>query len=354
MRRRFFLTVLLAAVALALPAGGSAAGPAASIAATSGSGQVATVNSEYGQPLQARVTDSGGNPVQGATVSFDVVPGTTGAAASFLGGQAIATTDANGLATSPLLVANGTPGTFTAVASVDGVSTTADYSLDNRAAVTTIAPVTTAALSATVATSYRDRLRARVLDASGHPLEGAAVSFAIAAGSAGATAGFLGGGVQATELTDSNGIATSPELQAGTTAGSFSATASVDGATDPATFILRAAAGKPATIAAGAASGESTPTGMRFRVPLAVTVTDRYGNPVAKALVVFAAPRRGPSGFFRKRHHATRVVRVKTNANGIAVAPRFDASRDAGGYLVRATVKGSRAHASFALVNNPR
>jgi hypothetical protein len=48
------------------------------------------------------------------------------------------------------------------------------------------------------------------------------------------------------------------------------------------------------------------------------------------------------------------VVSVKTNANGIAVAPPFRANDTAGGYIVRATVTGTTARASFALVNAPR
>jgi hypothetical protein len=45
------------------------------------------------------------------------------------------------------------------------------------------------------------------------------------------------------------------------------------------------------------------------------------------------------------------VVRVKTNADGIAVAPPFTANGKPGGFIVTATVAGTRAHAAFALVN---
>ncbi|HEY2073348.1 MAG TPA: Ig-like domain-containing protein, partial [Gaiellaceae bacterium] len=90
----------------------TANGLPSAIASTGTPSQEAAVNGNYGQPLQARVTDANGNPVQGANVTFAVLPGTTGASASFLGGEPSATTDANGLATSPPLVANGTPGRF--------------------------------------------------------------------------------------------------------------------------------------------------------------------------------------------------------------------------------------------------
>lgn len=331
--------------------GNTASGLAAAIAAAAGSGQSAAVNSGYAQPLQARVTDANGNPVQGATVGFSIVPGATGAGAAFVGGQATATTDANGVATSPPLYANAVPGRFGAVASVDGVTAVAGYALDNRAAGSTIRSVTGATLSAGVGTSFRRRLQARVLDAGGRPVEGAAVTFQVAATQGGPGASFLGGDAQATVLTGANGVATSPALTAGATAGAFIATAAVAGAASPATYALRSLAARPAAVAAGAASGESAVVHTSFAVPLAVTVTDRYGNRVAGAVVVFAAPPYGAGGRFAGRG---RVARVRTNADGIAVAPRFTANGVAGGYVVTASVTGVAARAAFALVNDPR
>jgi protocatechuate 3,4-dioxygenase beta subunit len=332
----------------------TAAGVPTSIAATSGSAQDASVDSSYAQPLQARVTDANGNPVQGAAVSFAIVPGTSGAGATFLGGQPTATTDSNGVASSPPLLANAMPGRFTAVASVEGVTAVAAYSLDNHAAATTIGAVAPNRAQATVGTRFRARLQAKVVDANGQPLEGAAVTFAIAGAGAGAGASFLGIGAQATVLTDTNGIAISPPLTANTTAGQFTATATTTGAADPVSYALRAVAGPAATVTAGAASGESTPTRTRFPVPLAVTVADRYGNPVVGAVVAFAAPRHGASGSFTFRSRTSRLVHVRTNADGIAVAPRFTANRTAGGYIVTAAVHGAAGRASFALVNAAR
>ena len=118
-------------------------------------------------------------------------------------------------------------------------------------------------------------------------------------------------------------------------------------------------------IIAGAASGESTPSASRFPVPLAITVADRYGNPVVGTSVKFSAPLRGASGYFtlvnkhgpngnKPTRYTAPSITMKTNANGIAVAPPFKANRTAGAYLVTATLKGSNAHASFVLVNTPR
>lgn len=344
----------------------TASGLAASISAAGTASQTATINALYPSALQARVTDANGSPVQAATVTFQVVPGVTGAGGIFLGEQASASTRADGIATAPPLLANEKPGRFTAVASVAGVSAVAIYTLDNHAATqtVTIAPNGLTA-TATVARRFTAPLEARVLDANGQPLEGASVTFTIttpaaagSTGSSGAGANFLSGGTQANELTDANGVASSPPLLANTAAGAFTAVATTSSGTQPLIYKLRNLAAKPNTIMAGAASGESTRTGTRFPIRLAVTVDDRYGNPVADATVGFRAPRRGSSGHFTTRRHAatkkTRLATVKTNREGIAVAPPFEADRKAGGYIVTATVKRAGKHVAFALLNVAR
>jgi protocatechuate 3,4-dioxygenase beta subunit len=341
----------------------TASGLPASITASGGASQQATVNSQYPQPLQARVTDATGSPVQGATVTFSIAPGPTGAGASFFGGnQATAGTDSNGLAASPPLLANGAPGRFTATASTERLAAVATYTLDNRAATTSIA-ATEPRLSATVETRYQRPLRARLVDASGQPIEGASVTFTITPSESGAGASFLGGSTTANELTDQDGQATSPLFRADKTAGTFTATATTPDGRRPAGYTLVNLAARPETVTAGAASGESTPTGSRFRVRLAVTVTDKNGNPVSGVNVVFTAPAHGPGGHFtiqstgkRKpaRAHTSATARTTTNSNGIAIAPPFSANTKAGGYIVTAAIKGTSKRAAFALVNQRR
>lgn len=332
----------------------TANGLPSSIAAAGTTSQEATVNGSYGQPLQARVTDANGNPVQGATVTFAILPGPTGASASFLGGAPSATTDSNGLATSPPLLANGVPGRFTATASTAGVATVATYTLDNHAATTTLQTTSTRDPKGTVDTRYRSSLQARLLDANGQPIEGATVTFAIAAADNGAAANFLGGTSQATALTDANGLATAPPLIANKTAGRFTATATALGA-QPGQYTLENLAAAPSSITVGAANGQSTIVGMRFPISLAVTVTDKNGNPVAGATITFTAPAKGASGHFTvRRMRTSRIVRVRTNSKGIAVAPLFTADASVGGYAVTATVKGSSVQTAFSLLNLPR
>ena len=223
----------------------TAAGVAASIAATGGTPQTARANGLYAQPLQARVTDAAGNPVQGAIVSFSVVPGTTGAGASFLGGgQVTSATDSSGLATSPPLQANGSPGRFSAVASTGGVAGVATYDLDTNAAVAAFAAVGATAQSATIDSRYPKPLTARLADQDGRPIEGAAVTFTLGAatsgggGAAAPGASFPGGTGQATVLTNANGEATTPLFLANDTPGKFTATATAVGATAPVAYTL--------------------------------------------------------------------------------------------------------------------
>jgi len=328
----------------------TASGLASAITAAGTSSQEASVNGAYAQPLQARVTDANGNPVQGANVMFAILPGSTGASASLAGGQPSATTNSNGVATSPALIANAVPGRFSATASIAGVSTVATYTLDNHASTTTLQATSTHDHSATVGSRYRSLLQARLLDAGGQPIEGAAVTFAITAADNGAAASFLGGTGQATALTDANGLATAPPLVANKTAGSFTATATAPGA-EARRYTLDNVAAAPTSITAGAADGQSTTVGERFPIPLAVTVTDKNGNPVAGATISFAAPRKGASGHFTRKR---RIVRVRTNSRGIAVAPPFTANASVGGYAVIATVKGSSVRTAFSLVNVSR
>jgi hypothetical protein len=328
----------------------TASGVVASIAASGQVSQAASVNSQYGQPLQVQVLDVDGRPVQGASVTFSLATGATGAGASFLGGgaQATETTKANGQATSPPFVANATPGRFSAAASISGSASAATFTLVNHAATTTIRATAERVRTATVEGRYRP-LTARVVDATGQPVEGASVTFTLPSAATGAGASFLGGESQATRLTDARGWAASPALVANKTAGRFSASASVSGGAKVVGYPLRNLASRPHAISAGGASGQSVPAGARFPVRLAVSVTDANDNPVSGAPVTFTAPARGPSGRFIG---GRRTVRARTNEKGVAIAPALTANHTPGGYVVTARVAGRRA--AFALVNRPK
>ncbi len=110
-------------------------GPPASVTATAGTSQSATVNTAFGTALQAVVKDSGNNLLSGVTVTFTAPA--TGASANFGGSASVtAITNASGIATALGLTANGQAGGYTITASVVGVATAASFSLTNTAATT--------------------------------------------------------------------------------------------------------------------------------------------------------------------------------------------------------------------------
>lgn len=106
--------------------------PAPVIAVSSGSGQSATVNTAFTNPLVAIVTQ-GGSPLSGAAVTFTAP--SSGASGTFANGTAIdtETTNASGLATSTTFTANSTAGSYMVAATTPGAVNPADFSLQNNA-----------------------------------------------------------------------------------------------------------------------------------------------------------------------------------------------------------------------------
>jgi uncharacterized protein (TIGR03437 family) len=104
------------------------AGTATSITALSGAPQAALVNTLFGSLLQARLSDVAGNPIPGVTVTFTApASGPSGAFAT----PATMTTNGDGVATAPVLTANGEPGNFVVTASAAGVTSPAVFALTN-------------------------------------------------------------------------------------------------------------------------------------------------------------------------------------------------------------------------------
>jgi hypothetical protein len=91
--------------------------------------QSANTNSAFATPLTVAVTDSNGNPISGATVTF-TAPG-SGASGSFTGGST-ATTNAQGIATKAF-TANGTSGAYQVTAATPSApGSAAVFSLRNN------------------------------------------------------------------------------------------------------------------------------------------------------------------------------------------------------------------------------
>jgi protocatechuate 3,4-dioxygenase beta subunit len=353
-----------------------------------GTPQTTTLDTAFGSGLQVALSNSDGCAVTGAAgVAVTFRAPAAGASGRFSASNSNTVTvgaDASGNVTAPMF-ANGSAGSYTVTASSQYGSVS--FSLTNTAAgiPARIVAIPLKSRSARVNARFPEPLQAKVLDAGGNPVAGATVTFTLASASASASAsacsasaaassaGFLTGGTQASATTGASGLATSPALTANAAAGSFAATAAVSSAggaegagkagspsVTPVSFSLVNLAGKPAKVAPGVGATQSAPAGATFPIRLAVTVTDADKNPVPGALVTFSAPVAGAGGRFSLHTHDSHshrahvsyghAVAVKTGACGIAVAPPFIASRQPGGYIVKASVKPAKP-AAFALVN---
>ncbi len=353
-----------------------------------GTPQTTTLDTAFAG-LQVALSNSDGCTVTGAAgipVTFSA-PG-SGASGRFSTSNSDTATvgaDASGAVAAPTFTADGTAGSYTVTVSSPYGSVS--FSLANTAGgiPARLAAIPLERRYTKVSSRFPQPLQVRALDAGGNPVVGVTVAFTLGSGiagrcnaGAGASATFTGGDAQATAITGADGLASSPALTASTAAGSFTATASISsGSADtgaggaesagdtespgvaPVGFSLVNLAGKPAKIAPGVGSTQSAPIESVFPIRLAVTVTDVYKNPVRGALVTFSAPATGASGHFTLRSrdghaHAhtshPRIVKVKTGACGIAVAPSFTASGQPGGYVVQASAESARP-AAFALVN---
>ena len=237
--------------------------------------------------------------------------------------------------------------------------------------------------SATLGSAFATNLQVTFTNSNGCPVTSAVAGMPVtfSAPSAGASGLFSASGSSTVTVgSDASGVASAPTFIANDTAGAYTVTASsaygsisfsltndernesnacgaVAGSSTgvtPASLL-----GKPAKLAAGVGASQSTPTGTRFALRFAVTVTDAKKNPLPGVLVTFAAPVRGPSGRFairsnspqgvRSRTSHVRQVEVETDACGIALAPAFGANHRQGGYIVVASVEQVRT--AFALVN---
>jgi hypothetical protein len=314
----------------------------ASITASAGTPQSATINTAFAGTLQATVKDASNNGIAGVLVTFTAP--TTGASGTFAGGVNTALTNATGVAVSPVFTANLTSGTYTVSASVGGLAATASFSLTNLAgAPASITATAGTGQSAGVGKAFTTALQATVKDVGNNLLNGVSVTFA--APGAGAS-GTFGGAV--TVLTVS-GVATAPAFTANTVTGTYNATATVTGVATAANFALTNTAGPAFSIATSAGTPQSAPVGTAFPAALAAKVADSFNNPVAGVVVTFAAPTSGSSGTF-----AGGVNTATTNASGVATAVAFTANATIGGpYTVAASVSGVSTPANFSLTNAP-
>jgi hypothetical protein len=256
------------------------------IDAVSGDAQEAIVGTTLRDTLVVRVTDDRGKPVSGRVVDFRVISGGGSVSA------AATETDSRGEAR-----ARWTLGTSIAPADsqrvqalvVNGAEGTASLHATFRAVAKPDAPAAVAVLSgvpadATVGTTLSNPLAVRVADRYGNPVAGQQVQWGVVRG---------GGSVSGTaSSTDSSGVArTSWTLGTSTAGGVQEVEATVPGL--PAVpFVVNSRPGPAASAAASGAPIEGT-VGTALGDPLAVRVSDRYGNPLAGVQVLWIVARGG-------------------------------------------------------------
>ena len=308
----------------------------ASITVVDGSSQSAAINTAFANPLRVVVKDSSAKPVAGVQVTFSA-PG-SGASGTFAGGQSVATTDASGIATSPVFTANSTAGAYSVTASTGSLSTS--FSLTNLTGTAAISVVSGSGQSAQINTAFALPLKVQVKDQGNNPISNSTVTFTVPG--SGASATFAGGAN--TAKTDASGFATSAILTANGTAGQYNVVATVGAVS--ATFSLTNSPGSAGSITVVAGSPQSTQVNTAFASPLKVLVKDAGGNPLSGVTITFAAPL-----LVRAERFAGGQNSAVTDASGIATSAVFTANSTAGLYNVVAA-SGSLT-TSFALTNTP-
>jgi hypothetical protein len=298
-------------------------------------------------PLVVQVTDKYGNPVPGDIVTFTVHPSSLGGDGTFAGGKLTADglqpTNAAGLAEAPTLVANRKSGVFTVSPGVSGATgvTATNFSLRVDPIITAESPPQ----SATVHRTYARALYAKVEDIHGNPIAGAAVTFTAPTSG---PSGTFGGKSSVTVLSNAHGIATAPPFAANTQAGSFLVTIVVQGGTAPASISLTNLAGPAARLSIVSGNAQTAAVNSAFGVPLAVRVTDAFGNAVSAVRVTFdVQPNKttGAAAFFNGKTKAT----VTTDNTGLATAPVLQAKGKRGGFSVTAALAGESSQAILRL-----
>ena len=148
-------------------------------------------------------------------------------------------------------------------------------------------------------------------------------------------------------LTDSNGVATLPDLIAVGQAGAFRVLVSTPASTAPVYFELSNTPDGAPTLRLLAGSPQSAIINSDFVTALKVRVTDTANNPVMNAAVKFTAPSTPATATFAGMSSATFV----TDASGVATTSLLHAGSVVGAYPVAATLVGGAAAVNFSFTN---
>ncbi len=299
------------------------AGSAALMTAYDGSGQTSTVATLF-HPLQARVTDSFGNPVSGVSVTF--TPPSSGP--SVTGIPATVTTGSDGIATSPTITANTVAGTFQVTATGAGSAT---FNLTNAPGAGILKFIQQP--SNATAGVPMPAIKVQIQDTFNNPVNTPNVPVTLQLSPAPPAT------TSPTANTDATGTATFNAFSV-SVAGSYELLALAAGLQSGGSASFNITAGPAANILAVGGTPESTVVATPFPLPLVALVTDSFANPAPNATIVFTVvPSGGAGGTFGGSSTAS----VTTDQEGLAIAPTLTANTTAGTFTVTATVGGNTA-----------
>jgi alpha-tubulin suppressor-like RCC1 family protein len=296
--RLWAAAALLAVAACSDPTGSDGPGGVASIDVVSGDLQTATVGTELPQPLVVKATDARGRPIPGLVVNFRV---TAGNGSVFAGSTQ---TDAAGEARERWTLGTSTADTqrveVRAADPATGVPRTyATFRALARAGdPASIEPVGSPAYTGTVAQPLPSPLAARVRDAYGNPVPGAAVVWTVKSG---------GGTLSPATSTTGGDGATYATWTLGTRVDSVQVAEAAAGLTLKTTFTARASAGFGVTLVKRSGDNQTGPVLRLLPAVVRVAVLLPDGRPLVGATVVWQ-PTPGSGG--------TRVVANTTDQNG--------------------------------------
>jgi len=238
-----------------------------SLALVAGGGQRGRINTALTDSVAVRVVDATGTAVSNVSITFTPSNGSVS--------PATATTNAQGIARTKWTL-GATPGAATLTASAPGTAALVIAGTALRAdSVTVVAGATQTGLAGgTLAQAVRVEVRDRT---SGTLLPGVAVTFAPGAGSGTVSAG--------TVTTDAAGLAQTL-WTLGTTTGAKSLAISTT-ETGSATASATATVDTSRTLVITAGNGQTGSVNATLATPLAVSVADRFGNPVAGATILW-------------------------------------------------------------------
>lgn len=263
------LTATAGSLTAAFTATATVAAPA-NLDKQTGDVQTATAGTAVQIAPAVRLTDAHGNPIAGAAVVF--APASGGGSVT----GASQTTDSDGVAAvgSWTLGTAAGSNTLTAVAGALSATFTA---VGTAGAPTNMVKHAGDGQSATVDSEVAADPAVRVTDAHGNPVAAVPVVFAPASGGGSVTG--------ASQMTDSDGVATVGSWKLGTvagansltaTAGSFEVTFTATGTADAATGIIKVAG-----------DNQNAPVGTDVEVEPSVRVIDQHGNNVEEVTVTF-------------------------------------------------------------------